>query len=118
LAYEFHEDCDAQGFYLYEISHEGHEVGEKIIQEVKTLCPIQDGETIEEMPASNGVIRSSFSDPGFCARLEKIGGWPQTIFFAKAGTPCCITAETPLNIGIAQRVRVHVSAFETALRSL
>ncbi len=118
LAYEFHEDCDAKGFYLYEVSREGHAIGEKIIEAIKTLCPVQDDEMIEEMPASNGVISASFSDPDFCDRLEEIGGWPQTIFFAKTGTPRCITAETPLNLEMAQRVNVHLRAFEKALSLL
>lgn len=115
LFYEFHEDKDSKGFYLYELSTEGSALGNKIIERVRERCPINDDRKIEEMPSQGGVIYTSFETLGFWERITQIGGWPQAIFFAKRGTPVCITAETPIHIEMPTRVNTHLTAFETAL---
>lgn len=118
LNYEFHEDVDTHGFYLYELCHEHQEIGEKIINIIERLCSINKDEVIEEMGAKNGVISLSTLGPDLYDRLDKRGGWPQGVYTSKQGTPVCITAETPARLEMAERVKIHLAALKAALALL
>ncbi len=116
--YECHEDFESQGFYLYESGQDDRMIGEKIIEQLSRFFPINTAQDIEEMPAINGVIRPPHSPADLLALIEKRGGWPQAVYFSKGGTPVCITAESPSELDMADRVKMHLLAFETALSLL
>ncbi|MFQ5597761.1 MAG: M14 family metallocarboxypeptidase [Nitrospiria bacterium] len=117
FSYECHEDVDAPGYYLYEMSRNGRKgIGREIIRDVQSICPIHTAEIIEEMPARMGYIHASDMLPAvFWERIKRRGGWPQTVYFSENGTGICITAETPTRLEMARRVRAHLAAIETAL---
>jgi len=113
LSMEFHEDVDTDGFYLYELKSQEPYFGEAIIHEVAKLCPINLREEIEGMPSSGGIIRRSAEQV-----LSREKDWPQAIYQFRKGTPHTITTETPITLPLKDRARIHLTAFDTALRQL
>ncbi len=117
FSYECHEDVDSPGYYLYEISRKGRKIiGTEIIDRIRSICPINTAEVIEEMPARSGVIHTSFlSSDLFWERINRRGGWPQTLYLSENGSDICITAETPTQLALSRRIEAHLMAFDTAL---
>jgi hypothetical protein len=113
LSMEFHEDVDSDGFYLYELKEQGPYFGEAIVQKVSKHCPINLREEIEEMPSSGGVIRRSTGQV-----LSREKDWPQAIYQFRKGTPHTITTETPVTLPLQDRAKLHLIAFDTALKQL
>ena len=113
LSIEFHEDVDTDGFYLYELKEQTPYFGEAMIQEVVKLCPINLREEIEGMASSGGIIRRSAEQV-----LNRKKDWPQAIYQFRKGTPHTITTETPITLPIKDRAKLHLTAFDIALRQL
>lgn len=113
LSMEFHEDVDTDGFYLYELKKQEPYFGKAIIREVSKHCPINLREDIEGMPSSGGIIRRLTDQV-----LSREKDWPQAIYQFRKGTPHTITCETPITLPIKDRAKIHLTAFEAALRQL
>jgi hypothetical protein len=110
---EFHEDVDTDGFYLYELKEQAPYFGEAIIQRVAKFCSINLREEIEGMPSSGGIIRRSVEQV-----LSREKDWPQAIYQFRKGTSHTITTETPITLPLQDRAKLHLTAFDTALRQL
>src|ERR1051326_4687516 len=57
-----HEDVDALGFYIYELSRENHQIAKRIVKKVSKVIPSDPRHVIEGRRARNGVIRRTFPD--------------------------------------------------------
>lgn len=116
LSIEFHEDCDAEGFYLYELkSHRARAwLGEAIVQAVGKTWPVDQRQVIEELQSANGIIRPVRIQQ----RIQQLAGWPHAIYLHSTGTRRCLTFETPTRWPMEARVAMHLTALHTTLAHL
>lgn len=104
-----HEDWEATGFYLYEINPQGRpSLAEPIIESVRTVCPIDPHELIDDRPAAGGIIRPDV-DP---AAREL---WPESIYLRAHHAARGYTLETPSGMPLELRVRAQKAAVNTAV---
>lgn len=111
LVFEMHEDVDAAGLYLYEISEDtSRYVGEKIIAAAESIgCPINHGDCIEGMSATGGLIRRKV------IRFRKTR-LPLAIFAYRTCGGHVITLEPPAaHLSFDQRVEIQLMALQIAL---
>lgn len=109
LALCLHEDWEAQGFYVYEQNPENRpSLACAIIEEAKNICPIDNSESIDNWPASNGIIRPKIPP-------EQREHWPEALFLISNKTRQGYTLETPSDFDLPLRVQTHVVALKAAL---
>ena len=107
-----HEDWESRGFYLYELNPDQRPpLGERVVEQVKTVCPIDSSELIEGRAARQGVIRPDI-DPG--ARPD----WPEAFFLITRKSRQSCTLEAPSDFPLPVRVAALVSGVNAALGSL
>ena len=102
---DFHEDWEATGFYLYEGKRDGQWIGEKIIQRVETIGPIDPDTDAEDPPLSRGVyqVASDWGTRGLA---------PYILQFHVSHVFIC---ETPTSWDIDRRAAAHLAALDTVL---
>lgn len=113
IVFEMHEDVDAPGLYLYEISEDSSRyVGEKIIEAAEAAgCPINRGDCIEGMPANGGLIRRK------TIRFRKTR-LPLAIFAYRTCGGHVITLEPPAaRLSFEKRVEIDLMALQIVLDS-
>jgi hypothetical protein len=119
LAMEFHEDVDTPGFYLYELTQDGHPSwGREMIARIGSNFPINRGEEIEGLPADEGLIHRELADDDFRTMLERRPDWPQAFYHFANGTRRCYTTETPVHLTPGERAEIHLTALDSALQKL
>jgi protein MpaA len=107
-----HEDWEAHGFYIYELSlDETWRLAEGIIARVAEVCPIDPSEIIEGRPASAGIIRPSV-DPR--TRPQ----WPESFYLLTHKTRLSYTFEAPSDFPIPARVAALVTGVHAALAQM
>jgi hypothetical protein len=102
-----HEDYDAQGCYLYELTHEVS-VGAKILQEVAKVLPIDTRRSIEKRKAKGGLIVRRV--------LPDLPGHPEAIVLHLMGAPRTLTFETPSEFSLTDRIAAQKQFISAALR--
>ncbi len=117
ISIEFHEDIDAQGFYLYEhFPGQAPPIAPEIISRLeKKGHKILKDPVIEGMPAQNGIIHPTIDRRRSRFRRH---GWPEAIYMFRHGTPRTITLETPTFRELEDRIEMHKLAFATATEHL
>lgn len=110
LTIELHEDCDSNGYYLFQKSNkpDGTELGYKIIDSVKGILPINLNEKIDDIPAEKGVIYR-LKNP------DEMEWWPMAIYSLAKNTGHCFTLETPTQLPMPTRIDAHLTALNKAL---
>jgi protein MpaA len=107
-----HEDWESHGFYVYELNPDGRApLGEKIVEAVARVCPIDLSPVIEEREASGGVIRPSL-DPATRPL------WPEALWLVQNKTRRSCTLEAPSDFSLATRVNALVAGVNAAIESL
>jgi hypothetical protein len=110
LTLEFHEDCDSNGYYLFQKENflSNPPLGRKILEAVEPIMEINKSAEIEELPADNGLI-SQLKEP------DGMDWWPMALYSYHVGCKRSFTLETapifPMNV----RVSAHLKAIATAL---
>lgn len=108
LHFDFHEDIDGEGFYLYEVPREGgNHLAEKIIQSISRKYPIDLRERIDGFPNCGGII---------CPFPLMRSNLPLPLYIYLQGTGHCLTIETPTKFPLEERVGMHLLALDVALR--
>lgn len=108
-----HEDWEAQGYYLYEITLEPTPtLARDIVSAVSAVCPIETATVIDGRAISEPGIIRPIADP---ALREQ---WPESIYLRAHHTQLGYTLETPSGRPLAQRIAAHSVAVETALRAI
>ena len=104
-----HEDWESHGFYIYEVNPD-HEpsFGEKMIEVVSEVCPIDYSPVIEDRPAQGGIIRPDL-DPA------KRPLWPEAFYLTMHKTRHSYTLEAPSDFPLPVRVAALVTAVRTVL---
>jgi murein peptide amidase A len=104
-----HEDWESHGFYVYELNPDHHApLGEKMVEAVSRVCPIDLSPVIEGRDAKGGVIHPSI-DPA--ARPQ----WPEAFWLLQNKTRRSCTLEAPSDFPLATRVDSLVAGVQSAL---
>jgi len=107
-----HEDWESHGFYIYEVNPDAESsLGEKMIQAVSRVCPIDQSPVIEDRPAQNGIIRPDL-DP---AQRPQ---WPEAFYLIQHQTRHSYTLEAPSDFPLAVRMAALVTAVRTVLDAM
>jgi len=107
-----HEDWESRGFYVYEVNPD-HEpsLGEKMMQAVSKICPIDLSTVIEDRPAQGGIIRPDI-DPA------KRPQWPEAFYLVTNKTRHSYTLEAPSDFPLATRVAALTTAVRVVLHAI
>jgi protein MpaA len=98
-----HEDWESNGFYLYELNPTlVLSLAKAIIDQVKTVCPIDTSPLIEDRAAENGIISAN---PDLMKRLD----WPEAFYLIHNKSPVSYTLEAPSDFPMATRVDALVA---------
>ena len=113
LAICLHEDWEATGFYLYELSRGPDRTQAIAMRTVAaSYLPIDSGDVIDGRPVDElGIIRPE-ADPA----LRET--WPEAIYLFKHHTDICFTLETPSSFSPDLRIQAHTSAVLCAVKHL
>lgn len=129
-----HEDCDAEGFYAYELP-EVSSLGRAVIEAVGAVGPISPDCLVEEIiPVRDGLARTDQLRPqpgdemaatmppeawrDFRAFVEAWPTWPLPIYLWHRHGARAFTFETPTALPLEKRVGMHLAAIEAVLRAL
>jgi protein MpaA len=108
-----HEDYDAQGVYLYELSSEGESWAERILKSCDGILPRYPGGDLYGLPVENGLV---CHPQGIEEVVEEIDGMPETIYLHLNDTRVSITFETPSEYSLFDRVRAQERAIGEAVK--
>lgn len=110
LSFCLHEDYDAVGFYIYELTRHKIFCGPIIVKAVSRILPIDPREWIERRRTHHGVITRTFES------IRRRKYWPEAIYHLMHHTNHSLTSETPTCLPIEKRVRAHMEAIRVALK--
>ena len=112
LTIELHEDIDSSGYYFFHSSAGASPslLVDEILNNVKTVMPINMDSEIEGMPANRGVIERVGID-------DEMDCWPMAFYSLSKGTQSCLTLETGTQFSMQTRVKAHLIAIKAALDS-
>ena len=113
LALNLHEDYDAQGIYIYELSQSPPHLAEEIIKAVSPIIPTDLRRTIDISRAKNGVIRRRIK----IADFEDFG-LPEAIYLHFHHSANTLTIETPSEFSLHDRTRAHAEAITASIRAV
>jgi len=104
-----HEDYDAQGCYVYELSQQRTPMSPALLAACTTLIAPDPRRSIDGRRAQNGVIRRSTLPPD-------LPGMPEAIELWQLGCPITLTFETPSEFGFVDRVKTQSDFVSAAIR--
>ena len=112
LAASLHEDYDARGVYLYELSR-GEPQGAGFLTACEDILPRETAEFIDGMPFVDGLARRDGEISDLVS--ERLGGgWPESIVLFLDFAETALTFETPSEADLGLRIAAH-RAFLDAL---
>jgi hypothetical protein len=104
-----HEDWESHGFYLYEQNPDNQpSLAEKMIEAVKSVCPVDMSEVIEGRAAKGGIVR-----PGNLPHERP--DWPEAFYLITEKSRQGYTLEAPSDFPLPTRVDALVSGANAAL---
>lgn len=108
----FHEDWEANGFYVYELNpHNRPSFAEGIIEAVREVCPIEHAGSVDTWECRGGIIRPQLPP-------EDRPQWAEALYLIVNKSPQSYTLETPSDFPLDFRVRAHVRAMRRMLEML
>ena len=112
LILNLHEDYDADGAYLYELTRgpRSKARGEKMLQALEGLIPRDSRDSIEKRKVRNGIIRPR-------PRNFLADELPEALYLFQNHTDHSYTVETPSELDLEVRVNAQVRMIEAALTS-
>jgi len=110
LALNLHEDYDAQGVYIYELSQHPPFLAERVLKALSPIIPPDQRRTIDVSRAKNGVIRRKIT----LAEFEDFG-LPEAIYLHFHHSDATLTIETPSEFSLFDRVRAMARAIQVAI---
>lgn len=113
LALCLHEDWEAQGFYLYELSSgNGITMAPRILAAVAKVCPLETAAVIDGRAIAEPAIIRPDGDPA----LRET--WPESIYLRAHHTRHEYTLETPSGLPLAVRIAAQGAAINAAVGGL
>lgn len=104
-----HEDVDARGFYIYELTRTPRQIALQIVQNVMPIIPFDPRLRIEGRRARNGLIRRN-------VRPGRRKHWPEAFYMFFHHADHTLTTETPGKMEMEKRVKAQLIALATACR--
>ncbi len=111
LALTLHEDYDAQGVYIYEISNRDEHIAHRMLQEANSIMNPDPRSDIDGSEAADGVIHRDVTPETF-----PLPGLPEAVYLHFHHAETTMTIETPSEFSLYDRVRLHRSLISSALR--
>jgi hypothetical protein len=112
LAVNLHEDYDAAGIYLYELSR-NPSIGDTLLHACEEIIPRETASEIDGTDMVNGLLERT--DDIERIANEELGGWPESIWlYLKHSTNAC-TFETPSEMDLDRRIKAHRLFIENAI---
>lgn len=108
-----HEDYDAEGFYLYELTRGKDRWGRALIAAASGAVPPDPRARIDGSRADRGHIHRKAA-PGHFSEI----GFPEAIWLFAEHTGRSFTIETPSEFALAERVAAHCAVLEEIERCL
>ena len=105
-----HEDYDAHGCYVYELTHSRSVLSEVPMSAIESIIPRDPRRSIEGRNAKNGIIRPKTIPPS-------IRG-PEAVVLHQLGCPTTLTFETPSEFDLDDRIAAHIRFIEAALEHI
>jgi predicted deacylase len=107
-----HEDWEAHGFYVYELSSNPNvSYAADIVDRVAAVCPIDRSPTIEGREAHEGIIRPTVD-------LNSRPQWPEAFYLISHKTTISCTLEAPSDFPLSARVAALVAGVKAVLDRL
>lgn len=110
IALCLHEDYDAMGCYAYELTHQAKSVCDRILDDCKSIVPIDPRSKIDGRSARAGVIMPRV--------IPKMAGYPEAIVLHWLGAPATLTFESPSEFSLLARIAVQKAFIQAALRNV
>ena len=107
-----HEDYDATGFYLYELSRHKIYDGPIVTKVVSRILPIDSRIWIERRRASHGVVTRPLES------IRRRKKWPEALCHFMHYTDHTLTTETPSSFPIKKRIQAHTEAIRVMFKLL
>lgn len=107
LALCLHEDYDALGCYIYELTHQSVGVSKSILRDCEPFMPIDLRSKIDGRAAKDGVIMRRVP--------PKLAGYPEAIVLHWLGAPVTLTFESPSEFALLDRVAVQKAFIQSAI---
>lgn len=102
-----HEDYDAQGAYVYELSDLGHVISSEMLKTLPKRMPVDARKSIDGRAANGGIIQRKK------APVIPVG-MPEAIELYALGCPATLTFETPSEFSLDDRAKAHASFLKSA----
>lgn len=109
LALTLHEDYDAHGVYVYELTRRRPFLAEEILKATSRYIPVERRQRIERRLAQQGIIRRRVT-------RNIMPHWPEALLLHFHHSERTLTIETPSEFHIDSRVAAHMAAIKAALR--
>ena len=107
-----HEDYDGQGFYLYETELSRPFWGERLVDVVRPIIPIESRPRIDgRKPLKPGIVRRKIDFKRFAAI-----GLPEAVYLHVRHSERAFTIETPSEFSIDQRVAAQIAVIDQCVR--
>lgn len=108
-----HEDWEANGFYVYELTKPDAppRFGRKALEAVSKVCPIEKNERIEGLQADQGLIHPPY-------HLSKRTDWPEAFYLMHHKTDHALTLESPSDFELEVRIQALCEATLAVTESL
>ena len=107
LALQLHEDYDARGIYMYELTREGEAFGNSVFQRIESIIPRDIRPEIEGNDFENGILLGTDIDIEERVEEELGGGYPEAIYVFISHAHFSLTFETPSEFSLWERVQSH-----------
>lgn len=109
-AINLHEDYDASGIYLYELTRQESR-GEALLAACESLIPREPAPTIDGSPFTKGLlVRTEHVEQVVEEQLG--GGYPEAIYLFLHHAATSHTFETPSELDLARRIATHRAFLE------
>jgi hypothetical protein len=107
-----HEDYDATGFYIYELSRLPNSIARRVVPAVARILPIETRTRIEGRTADRGIVSRSIRS------VLRRKYWPEALCHIQHHCDCTLTSETPTCFPIDKRVQAQTETIRAALSTL
>jgi hypothetical protein len=98
----FHEDDEANGFYVYETAEDGRPFGPALIDAVRARIPPDSRPLIDDHTNRGGILRHD-------DWRTRVGNWSMGLYLHRQGVRHLVTVETPSRLPFEERVAAQVT---------
>ena len=107
LAVNLHEDFDAGGIYLYELTR-SDSPGDALLAVCEGIIPRETSSTVDGSDFENGLLKRETTEAEIQRVVdEDLDGWPEAIYLYMNHSKDAYTFETPSEMDLERRIEAH-----------